>query len=334
MDLEALQGKRILITGATGLIGKAIVKRLTDYNRNADDPIRILASVRNLQKAENMFPAEYYPGLEFLEGDIKELKAQDLDVHYIIHGASLTSSKMFVSQPVEIIMTAILGTRRVLEFAKVNPVDSFVFLSTMEIYGAPQQNTKINETFPNNIDSMNVRSSYPESKRMCENLCAAYLKEYGVPTKVVRLTQTFGNGVDYNDQRVFAEFARCVLEKKDIVLKTKGRTKRSYLFTDDAADAILTVLLNGANGEAYNAANEDTYCSILEMAELVAEHFGGPNTKVRIEEDNIEQLGYAPQLYMDLDTQKLRNLGWKPQKGLAEMYQEMLIDMKKSSQSQ
>ena len=118
---------------------------------------------------------------------------------------------------------------------------------------------------------MNVRSSYPESKRLCESLCSAYASEYGVPAKVVRLTQTFGVGVSYNDGRVFAEFARCAIEGRDIVLKTKGQTKRNYIDIDDAVNAIFTVLLKGVAGEAYNVANEDTYCSIYEMANMVAE---------------------------------------------------------------
>lgn len=130
---------------------------------------------------------------------------------------------------------------------------------------------------------MSVRACYPESKRMCENLCACYMKEYGVPVNIVRLTQTFGPGVEYDDGRIFAELARCVIEKRDIVLHTKGETKRNYLFTKDAVNAIITVLLHGENGQAYNAANEETYCSILEMANMVAKKCGKGDIKVKIE---------------------------------------------------
>jgi nucleoside-diphosphate-sugar epimerase len=180
---------------------------------------------------------------------------------------------------------------------------------------------------------MSVRSSYPESKRMCENLCTSYFSEYGVPVKVVRLTQTFGEGVDYNDGRVFAEFARCAIENKDIVLKTKGETKKNYLYVYDAVSAIITVLFNGENGNAYNAANEETYCSIYEMAQMVAEKCGNKSIKVVIEEkDDILKFGYAPTLKMNLSTEKLKNLGWKPKKDLFGMFNVMIDDMIKNKE--
>lgn len=203
-----------------------------------------------------------------------------------------------------------------------------VYLSSMEVYGSPLNDLKIDEKHGTNLDTMKVRSCYPESKRMCESLCASYSSEFGVPAKVVRLTQTFGPGVKYDDGRVFAEFARCAIERRNIVLKTKGETRRSYLYTEDAVNAILTVLYNGIPGQAYNAANEETYCSIYEMAKMVAGRFGDNSVKVLVEETNPEKLGYAPVLYMNLDTTKLHNLGWKAKFNLESMYQNMIEDMK------
>ena len=126
---------------------------------------------------------------------------------------------------------------------------------------------------------------------------------------------------------MFAEFARCAIEKKNIVLKTKGETERDYLYTDDAVSAILTVLLNGKDGEIYTAANEETFCSIYEMAKLVAD-MGGVD--ILIEEQDISKMGYANTLHMDLDTSKLRNLGWKPQVGLEEAYRRLIRSMKEN----
>ena len=196
----------------------------------------------------------------------------------------------------------------------------------MEIYGGSEREEKLTDTSPCNLDTMRARSSYPESKRLCESLCAAYASEYDVPAKAVRLTQTFGPGVSPIDKRVFAEFARCAIEKRDIVLKTKGETKHNYLYTEDAASAILTVLLYGKAGEAYNAANEDTYCSIYEMARLVSDTFG--NGVVRIEEGDAEKLGYAPIAKMNLSAAKLRALGWEPQTDLKTMFSALIADIK------
>lgn len=143
--------------------------------------------------------------------------------------------------------------------------------------------------------------------------------------KIVRLTQCFGPGVQYNDGRVFAEFSRCVIEQRNIVLKTKGETERNYIYTADAVEAILLVLLKGQKGEAYNVANENTYCSIFEMAKLVAESGG---IDVEIHEEDVKKSGYADTLYMDLETRKLQKIGWQPITELKEMYRRMMEEMK------
>lgn len=106
---------------------------------------------------------------------------------------------------------------------------------------------------------------------MAECLCASYAKEYQVPVRIARLSQTFGPGVDYNDGRVFAEFVRCAVEKRNIVLHTQGNTVRSYCYTKDAVSALLHILLKGTDGEAYNVTNMDTAVSIREMADLVCD---------------------------------------------------------------
>lgn len=328
MDLTRFEGKKFLITGAGGLIGSALVKSLVLYKGNA--PVKVVALVRNEEKARKTFSSLPQENLEYLACDVCDLKAENLGVDYIVHAASKTASKDFVDKPAEVILSALKGTESVLEFARKNHVKGLVYLSSMEVYGTPSADNKIFENSPSDINTMKVRSSYPEGKRACECLCAAYAAEYGVPAKVVRLTQTFGEGVDYNDGRVFAEFARCVIEGRDIVLKTKGETKRNYIYVGDAVNAILAVLADGAAGEVYNAANEDTYCTVYDMACAVAEKFGNGKTNVVIREaENIEKLGYAPTLKMNLSTQKLQSLGWSAKVDLMQSFERMIDDMRK-----
>lgn len=330
-DLSFLEGKSILITGATGLIGKSVIASLAAWNKNNSKKINIYAVVRDIDKAKIILRKYLTPDINFIISDINEIKPVNMGINYVVHGASQTVSKAFVTEPVETITTALKGTKKVLELAKNNPVEGFVYLSSMEVYGTPVTDEKISEDHEVNLDTMMVRSCYPESKRMCENLCVSFSSEYGVPTKVLRLTQTFGPGVAYHDPRVFAEFARCAIERKDIVLKTKGETKRSYLHVEDAVDAIFVVLKNGTNGQAYNAANEDTYCSIYDMATLVAENYADHKIQVLIDEANDQMaFGYAPILKMNLDTLKLRSIGWKPQYNLYQMFSSMIQYMDKN----
>lgn len=330
MDLSIFNGKTLFVTGATGLIGQTLIKRVIEFNRNNCGRIKVIASVRNMEKAYGIFgednPEEE---LSYVVSDICSIPLEDMGIDYIVHTASNTSSKAFVERPMEIIETAVGGTKRVLELAKINGIRAMAYLSTMEVYGTPSTDEKIDERHSTNLDTMSVRSCYPESKRMCESICASYQKEYGVPTVVLRLTQTFGPGVQYDDGRVFAEFARCAIEGRDIVLKTKGETKREYLHVDDAVNAIFTSLIKGCPGEAYNVANEETYCSILEMAELVADRCAEGRISVRIQEEDSSKYGYAPTLHMNLDTSKFRDLGWIPKHNLEETFKDMIANMNK-----
>ncbi len=331
--IDKLNDKTVFITGATGLIGSNIIIYLVEIAKQEHIKINIVAFVRDMEKAMDKFSVLDYSLLKFVVGDICENVIYDGNVDYIIHAASETSSKSFVDLPVETIKTSVLGTIQILDFAKTKNIDSFVYLSSMEVYGNPQEDKKIYEHQVSNLDILELRSSYPASKRMCENLCIAYFNEFSIPAKIIRLTQTFGKGVNYNDGRVFAEFARCIVENKNIILHTSGESKRSYLDITDAVRAILTVLVKGANGMAYNAANEETYCSIYQMASMVVNNFSNGSLLVKKEFGDISKYGYNSSMKMNLDTTKLKLLGWKPSKNLHDMYKCIIEEFRKAKKS-
>ncbi len=325
-DCSFWAGKSILITGATGLIGRGIIQTLLNWNfAHPNAYIHIIAMVRNKKKAIDYFGSA---DIQYVIGDIRTVTFENIYADYIIHGASQTSSKEFVAHPIEVSSIALDGTRHILEYAVKVRAKGFIYLSSMEIYGCPKTDEKITEEYPSNIDTMKARSCYPESKRMCENLCISYMAEYHLPVAVLRLAQTFGEGVEYTDNRIFAEFARCVIENRDIILKTKGKTKRSYLYLYDAISAIFLIIYKNGYGESYNIANEDTYCSIYDMAHVVAGEIAENQIDVKIEEKNIEKLGFAPELHMNLDTSKIKKLGWEPTTNLEQMYRIMINFMK------
>lgn len=311
--LEYLRGRTIFVTGATGLIGKSLCARL------AYAGVEIVAFVRDAERARTVLPT----GVELVVGNVSNKIKYEGTIDYIIHAACPTGSKEFGDHPVEIMDVISNSAFNVLEFAKTKNVSGLVYLSTMEVYGLTDSDD-VRETMNMAPDAMVPRNCYPVAKRFAECLFASAAKEYGIPTKVARLTQTFGHGVDKNDQRVFAQFARAAKEGRDIVLKSDGLTARCYCAIDDAVDAIMAIMVNGEVGKAYNVANPDTYCTIRQMAEFVAEKFSGGHTKVIIDKSDAEKCGYLPPYRMNLNVDRLKGLGWKPTKGLEEMFREVI----------
>lgn len=316
-DMSVFDGKTILVTGATGLIGKLCVKSLLNSGYNT----QVIALVRDEEKAKNIFGES--KRLTYLVQDINQRINTTRRVDYIIHAASTTSSKDFVEKPVETIYTAINGSRNVLEFAKNKRLEGMVYLSSLEIYGVNEKEN-IKERDYGYIDILNPRSSYSESKKMVETMCISYGTEYGVPVKIARLAQTFGAGVSISDNRVFAQFANAIINKENIILHTKGETKRNYCYTTDAVRGIFTILTKGENNNAYNVANENSYCSISEMAHLLENEY----TKVEYKIDEVNR-GYNPTVKIALNTEKLNALGWEAKVNLKEMFDRLIMNFGK-----
>lgn len=317
IEWDMLKAKTILVTGATGLIGINVINALSFASLKKNLNIKIIALVRNIQKAREIFSE--LPDLSFIVSDVECLNEIDAHIDYIIHGASPTSSRYFSEYPVETISTALKGTINILRIAHEKKISGMVYLSSMEVYGHVSNERLLSEKDLGYIDPLSSRNSYPESKRICEAMCAAYAHEYNLPSKIIRLVMTFGPGIHYDDSRVCAEFMRNVIECKDIILKTEGRTKRCYLYTSDAVAAILTVLLKGSDGHAYNAANPETYCSVHEMAEILAGEIsqGRINVKTDLNQDVSM---YPAASFLNLDVSAIKNLGWYPKVNLVQMY--------------
>lgn len=320
-----LDNTSVFITGATGLIGYYIVAALLYRNIRKNLSTKVVALVRNKERAEKMFSAipkavtsKY---LHFVEGTIEALPTIEEDIDYIIHGASPTDSSFFYTHPVDTITSILDGTKATLQLAVEKGVKGYLYLSTMEVYGPLSEEIEVFESHDSALDTMNPRNSYPEAKRLSENLCAGFLQQYGVPINVARLTQTFGPGVKKEDNRVFAYFMRAALDGEDILLKTLGKTKRSYVYLADAVTGLLTILTSSDSGQAYNVANESTYCSIFEMAQLVAEKVGAHPVQVKVKLEDTPQ--FLPDMYMKLSVRKLSKLGWSPKRTLEEMFLRM-----------
>lgn len=301
LKIEELKNSRILITGATGLVCSAIVDLLV----NADLNITVYAAGRNERKVDERFEGK----VKFLPYDATKAIAFDVDVDYIIHGASNASPNLYVNEPVETMQANINGMQNLLEYAHKKSVKKVIYVSSSEVYGRKESIEPFEEDQYGFIDLLNPRSSYSIAKRTAETMCVSYHAEYGVPFNVVRLGHIYGPSASRSDKRVSSDFAYKAAKGENLVLKSEGKQIRSYCYSLDCASAILSVLTSGVDCEAYNISNKDSIINIREMAAYLAEA-GGVDLLFDIP-SKTEAAAFNPMDNSSLDSTKLESLGWK-----------------------
>ena len=194
IEFNKFKNKTFMVTGATGLIGSLIIKTLLYLNKEKHLNTKIIGVIRNVSKARKIYgDLTYDDKLSFTVSDLAKDKI-NLDEHidFLVHAASVTTSRYLVESPVESFDVAINGTQRVLEFAKEKEVSKVIYISSMEVYGNLNLDRMATEDDLGYIDLKNVRSVYSEGKRICELLCKAYVSEYDMNIVSARLAQTFG----------------------------------------------------------------------------------------------------------------------------------------------
>ena len=326
--IEHYCNKTVLVTGSTGMIGQNVVHLLLALNERYDSNIRIVAHARSKEKLNTLFSTELDQKQIFpIIQDIKDLSV-DFPVDFIIHTANITGgSKQHLDFPMRTISTCLESAKKVLDIALENK-GKVIFLSSLEVYGFTGESQDIYETSGGYIDCTNPRSSYSESKRMCECMFAAYAKEYGLGAYIARLTASFGYGVSPTDKRVFSQFAHSIMEHKDIVLKSTGKTIRNYCDAQDVASALLFIMVNGEPGTAYNVANKETEISIKELASKFIELYPESGSKLVFDlSKDATKLGYNAEMRNVLNTDKLNSIGWKAVFGIEEMIHHLMISL-------
>lgn len=319
---EHLRSKKIVITGATGLIGSLLTKCLIALNEKYQLGMSIFCVVRNKEKAQKMIPLNAVFICTVSDFEVLESRIMGGRVDYIIHTAAPTSSSFFTSNPVETFESIVGLTQQALDKSRDLHASSIVYLSSLEAYGAIYDDTNpLTEDEQGYVNPLNVRSCYPMGKRAAECLCYSYFKEYNVPVKIARLAQTFGAGVSIDDKRVFAYIAKSAIVGNDVILSTTGESKKDYCYTIDAVDALLRILLDGEDGEVYNVANPETYISVKDLSTFVIGKFS-PTNKVVCECKDVDK--YPPISKVRMATSKLMTLGWKPYYDLEKMFNRLI----------
>lgn len=314
---EKLFGKKILLTGATGMIVSCVVEVLYFLNKKYDAEIKIVVASRDVNRLKKRF-AGFEEGIDYtwLFFDATQYVKMNFDADFVIHGASNANPYFYSKQPVETILGNILGIDMLLDSLKKNRKGKLLYISSSEVYGNKKDVLEYEENDYGIVDSLNLRACYPNAKRLAETLCIAYGEQYGVSTVIARPGHIYGPSITTEDSRATAQFTKEAIQGKDIMMKSAGLQRRSYCYTLDCASALLAILINGKSGEAYNVSNRDSIVSIREWAEALANY---TNTKIIFENpSDAEVKGYNLMSHSVLNANKLEVLGWKAEFGLFE----------------
>lgn len=327
---EKLDNQRVMITGATGLIGSCLVDLLMNANRRAGGAITILAVGRDTERLQRRF-AEYADDgrLRLVEQDIATPLRFDFPLDYLIHGASNADPATLAKAPVDTMRANIQGTDSLLSYGRTHGLKRFLFISSGEVYGQPaNQGSAFTEDYSGYLNYSSPRSCYPSGKRAAEVLCQSYISQYSLDAVIVRPCHVYGPTFTASDSRALAQFLGAAAAGRDITLKSLGLAERSHCYVFDAALAILHVLLLGKTGEVYNIADRHSTASIREFAEKAA-HAAGRKVIFDIPEQSDTTM-FSKVNRAVLDASKIEATGWQPLTALEEGIAETIAILKAS----
>jgi nucleoside-diphosphate-sugar epimerase len=338
-ELPRLAGRRVLITGGAGFLGYELVQALLHRNDDAPADDRVLLEVwDNYARGLPSWLAalDGRPDLAIRRHDVVAPLPADLPrFDYVVHAAGIASPTYYRLHPLETIDANVVGLRRLLDHARErteagDPLEGFLFFSSSEIYGDPTPDAiPTPETYRGNVSSTGPRACYDESKRFGETLCVTFASQFGVPVAMARPFNNYGPGLKLSDRRVIPDFARDVLQGRDIVLLSSGSPTRTFCYVADAVAGYLKILTRGAPGEAYNIGIDGPEIGMAELAELVAataaELFGYEGRVIRAESTDELYLVDNPERRCPSIEKARSDLGFDPTVTLEEGIRRALV---------
>lgn len=311
---KRLHGKTIFISGVSGMLGTYLTDAIMLRNEDlpAGERCRIIGAGRSRDAAQARFGRWLSSGtFTFIEHNI-DLPMEQIPAapDYCIHAASTTHPVAYASEPINTVLSNVLGARNLLELASRKKSCRFLLLSSVEIYGENRGDTEyFSENYCGYMDCNTLRAGYPEAKRVSEALCQAYSAEKDVDTVILRLPRCYGPTMRRSDTKAVAQFIKKAVEGEDIVLKSAGGQLYSYAHVSDAVSGILWTLLCGERGQAYNLADKRSDITLRELAACAAACVER-NVVFHLPEEQ-ERIGYSTASKAILNAEKLRKLGWQ-----------------------
>jgi UDP-glucose 4-epimerase len=297
---------RALVTGAAGFIGSHLTDKL------ANQGVHVLA-FDNLSSGTSKNIEQWLdrPNFTFVQGDLlnrfdlAELGSDHYDAIY--HLAANPEVRIGSTNPNIHFQQNIVATKNLLEFIrKTQQNPTLVFTSTSTVYGEP---TRI--PTPEDYAPLMPISTYGATKLSCEALISAYTYTYGFKAIIHRLANIVGSRSKHGVIHDFIQ--KLTRNPKELEILGDGTQNKSYLYIDDCTEAMLSTLEKTENQvEIYNIGSEDQ-ANVKTIAQIVIKEMKLENVKLKLTGGVDDGRGWKGDVKnMLLDTNKLKNQGWKP----------------------
>ncbi|MBI4353625.1 MAG: NAD-dependent epimerase/dehydratase family protein [Candidatus Omnitrophica bacterium] len=269
-DAQQFAGQTVLVSGGHGFLGRHFLIVLAYLNEHLlKRRCRVIVVDNHITSAAPLLKRAWRDGYRFIQHDLARPLTIRGSVDYIIHAAGIASPYYYRKYPLETLEVATLGTRHLLEIARQRPVKGFLFFSSSEIYGNPdEKHIPTTESYAGNVSCLGPRACYDESKRLGETLCAVFHEEFGVPATMVRPFNVYGPGMSEADYRVIPNFTSRIIGRRPLHIYGTGKQTRTFCYITDAIVGFFKALLRGARGQAYNIGNPSPEVSMLELAKV------------------------------------------------------------------
>lgn len=322
-----LAGKAVVVSGATGMIGAHLIDVLMRKNVRDGLGCRVLALGRSESRARKRLPYFGNPLFSFDELDVAVPgAAPSAPANYVLHLASPTHPAAYAADPIGTVRSNVGGLSNLLDYA-AGCGARLLLASSVEVYGQNRGDTELfDESYCGYIECNDVRACYTESKRLCEAMCRGWGAQRSVDSVTARIARVYGPTLLPSDTKALSQFIHRALAGEDIVLKSEGTQRYSYLHVSDVVSGVLSVLLRGVGGEAYNLADPASDVCLRDLAQLVASEAG---VGVRFDlPDAAEVAGYSRATVALMDASKARGLGWSASYGIEGGVRETLAILK------
>jgi len=304
---------RLFVTGGCGFIGSAFCRRIQKQH-----PYLTIVNMDALYPCATVAPdlttsSENYT---FIHGTICDTELilktfQTYEIDTVVHFAAQSHVDTSFTNPMMYTQDNIVGTHSLLEAARTyGKLKRFIHISTDEVYGENPHKDSVAFT---ELSLLKPTNPYAATKASAEMLVHSYVHSYNLPAIVIRSNNVYGPG--QFPEKVIPKFMFQLLANKKLTLQGTGHQLRSFLYVEDAVDAVLCVAFQGEIGDIYNISSKDEI-SIRELAKRLL-HEVKPGEDLEDWISYIEDRNFNDKRYW-IESEPLKRLGWKQQVSIEE----------------